>query len=503
MKIEELVDNYLISSGCGISPDCAYIAEDKYDYQEKEKERKLDVSGNKLLLSRCVKNTLHLDSVVMEASYNFTNYIKGVIERKANQNTLNDSDVSDLCEYVDTALKVYFTDYIKYVREKLTLTEPIFTNLVNLIDANVNSTKSSINSLLQKNNMKMLEAVSKAAADRSSSEAQVLAEIANAPKTTLSTSYVAPGLIYDKLYTSSSTGSAMSNTKLVGGLQGSSMFGSQMENVYKTSGNYSSILEMAEIVDKIVEKFNKDLKEILIVKYNELFNKDVYNNTKSLEKNPLYIDGYTQLTDNLSTDDIKNIKEVFEYYEIDLTPILDQILSTKVYDDYIKTKACNYNNPLASLYSDVSGDKELKLSNLQTPLYDYFIKMADSKEKKYNEKYEDVLKEVDDCIYLTDETKNNIKRNINKEAKKIDEEYDYYIEKLSISALSIGLWIILTIAIVILYKVLPHNDELYTMPLGIGIILDIIWIVCIFKNGRIGDLFYSIKVIRENKKKNK
>ena len=36
MKIEEQVDNYLISSGCGISPECAYIAEDKYDYQEKE-----------------------------------------------------------------------------------------------------------------------------------------------------------------------------------------------------------------------------------------------------------------------------------------------------------------------------------------------------------------------------------------------------------------------------------------------------------------------------------
>ena len=113
------------------------------------------------------------------------------------------------------------------------------------------------------------------------------------------------------------------------------------------------------------------------------------------------------------------------------------------------------------------------------------------------------MKEVDGCTYLTDETKNNIKRNINKEAKKIDEEYDYYIEKLSISALSIGLWIILTIAIVILYKVLPHNEELYTMPLGIGIILDIVWIIKIFKNGRIGDLFYSIKVIRENKKKKK
>jgi len=327
MKLDEKIDNYLISMGCSISNDYSYIIDENISFKVKQKEEKIKINDKEILLSTKVLATMLLNSVLQGSSYVFMKSIHNVIQEKGQ------NEIFELCEYINDASKIYYTDYIKFVKDKFDLTESIFENLTNLIIANIQNTSSSIDKLLEKNHMQRLEAVQKAAADRSASDARIIAEATNKARTSYSKIFSEAGFLGGvNTYTQASMGKAMSDTELAGQFQGSAEFQADMERIYKNGANANTICELIDTTNRLVQKFNKDLEEILIVKFNDLFNKDVFNKKEDIEANPIYLDGYIELFDKMNETDVSNLKKLLSFYALDITSILDNYLASKIYD---------------------------------------------------------------------------------------------------------------------------------------------------------------------------
>jgi len=147
MKLDEKIDNYLISMGCSISNDYSYIIDENVSFKVKPREEKVKIAGKEILLSTKVLATMLLNQTLQGSNYVFMKSIHNVIQEKGQ------NEIFELCEYINNASKVYYTDYIKFVKDKFDLTESIFENLTNLISANIQNTSSSIDKLLEKNHM--------------------------------------------------------------------------------------------------------------------------------------------------------------------------------------------------------------------------------------------------------------------------------------------------------------------------------------------------------------
>ena len=447
MKIDEKIDNYLISLGCSISETYAYIIDENTDFNVKPKEERVKVAGKEILLSTKVLAVMMLDQVLLGSSYVFMKSLHNVINEKGQ------NEVFELCEYMNTAAKVYYTDYIKYVREKFTLTDAVLENLMNLINGSIQNTSASIDKLLEKNHMQRLEAVQKAASDRAASDARIIAEAANRQRTTFSKTFSEAGFLGGvNTYTQASMGKGMSDTELAGQFEGSALFQADMEKIYKNGVNADSVAELINMMNRLILKFNRDLEEILVVKFSDLFNKDVFNGKQDVEKNPLYLDGYIPLLSNMDENDTENLKKVFDFYVMDLSDFLEKNLSNIIYEEYTKDNSFVYDKPIVKCYYNVSGKNDLALQSMQNNLYNYFKSLIDKKNNVASENYQDIKDLVNSSIYLSSENKQKLNNIMNNKQSNVSEEYKYNLFKMWASIISIVLYVPVNILLMYLME---------------------------------------------------
>ena len=96
--------------GCSISNDYSYIIDENVSFKVKPREEKVKIAGKEILLSTKVIATVLLNQLLQGSNYVFMKSIHNVIQEKGQD------EVFELCEYINNASKVYYTDYIKFVK---------------------------------------------------------------------------------------------------------------------------------------------------------------------------------------------------------------------------------------------------------------------------------------------------------------------------------------------------------------------------------------------------
>ena len=437
MELREKIDNYLISQGCSISNNYAYIIDNNYDYNKKESEEKVELCGYSIPLNSIMRNNVELSNSQIGASFVFAQYLQEAASDQNNQ-------VFDICDIANKGAVVYYTDFLKYVSDKFKINDSIFENLTNLIGASINSTRDSIDKILTKNQLAQLEAVEKGNAERASMDTRAVAEAARASRVTFSQSFTEAGLISGiNTYGRSYSSSTMTQSELNASFGASSFCAYQTESFEKRWANETSINDLMKAISKEVENFNKNLTEILIVKMSDRFNRDVYSNVEDLEKNPLYIDGYSKIVEKLEEKDIPEFKKVMEYYTIDYLPTLEITLVPHLVEDYKKNLNCNYDGIDRKLYEALKPTKEFILPNAQKQFFDIIKAEIDKKKESTKEKYEEEKKLIEDCIYLTDHSRMKLndvifRHGVGAKFKKSD-----LTEKLVIGLITIAVYVFL------------------------------------------------------------
>jgi len=313
--------------------------------------------------------------------------------------------------------------------------------------------------------MQKLETVQKAAADRSASDARIIAEAANKARTTYSKTFSEAGFLGGvNTYTQTSMGKAMSDTELAGQFQGSAEFQADMERIYKNGANANTISELIDTTNRLVQKFNKDLEEILIVKFNDLFNKDVFSKKDDVEVNPIYLDGYIELFDKMNETDVSNLKKVLNFYALDITSILENYLTSKIYEGYTNNVDFTYDKPIVNYYYELSNRKDLKNSSVQEQLNKYFKDKVD----KNNIEYEKIKYEVEKCVYLDNDTQKKLISYINNKIDNQTANYNKTITKMIAYIISVIINFILIIFFI--YAEIKDFDAEENMLLIFGFI---------------------------------
>lgn len=450
--MENLIESYLVSLGLKLSLKNQYLKIDDYEYKSSGKEKKVNIAGKQIPLNITTINTIHLLEVMKGARNALMNDIKkeddefkkiGIGERYFNLT----------CDMITNKSLIYFTEYMKYISEKFELNETIFNLIVLAINNSYNTIQVTLKEVLNKYNINYNNAYASQQAYEIKLDNQFQNELSNAPK------------MYTGRYVGDTwhgyVSSIVSDTKKQGYKNAKNELSAMhFASEIKLAGdNAEESIIMAR--DKVISDFEESIKDIIFSKFKKYFNLDVVNNDKDLEKNPLSIEGWQTIFNNVTEDDFLNIKEVDTYYNLNLKDVVSKLLSKNVSEYYKNNFKCDYNEIDAKLYLYLSGHKDLSVTSLgnnngiNIAIYNYFYYFNKNRtEKDYKKDKKGYLKEIsliEENIYLTKEDKEKLIKNIKDKIK--DFKKDGNKKLLKIIAI-----LILIIAIISLFFIFSFKD---------------------------------------------
>lgn len=409
MDTNEILENYLISNGCSISNKYGYILDDNYDYLKDEKSKKVEIASKTILLNKQSKNTVKLNIVMFNSKYILHSYMT----KHLNEMT---GDISNFSNFLFNSGLVYFTDYLKYLNNKFSINEKLLNNLINLTNANIMSLKEALSQTIIKHQNKMNQINQDITNSINNSNARSIAEAANAARYTFgqvdySSSLFGNGYsAYGSSFSVSGKSQATLNSEISANISYANFLGSKNKNI----ANQEILIETYNMFLNLIDKFNFDLKEILMLKLPNLFNEYIINNDGDLEKNPTNLNSWIQLAKDIKKEDFNKLKEILDFYELNILSYIKSYTINNILNYYNSNNKCDYNDNYLELYRFFTNNSDITLDkDFQTKIYNSVLSKASNNELKLDSKI--IL--INDCNYLTKENKDKIIQKFNDEEK--------------------------------------------------------------------------------------
>lgn len=409
MDTNEILENYLISNGCSISNKYGYILDDNYDYLKDEKSKKVEIASKTISLDKPSKNTVKLNVVMFNSKYILHSYMT----KHLNEMT---SDIANFSNFLFNAGLVYFTDYLKYLNNKFSIDEKLLNNLINLTNANIKSLKESLNQTIIRHQNKMNQINQDITNSINNSNARTIAEAANAARYTFgqvdySSSLFGDGyLAYGSSFSVTGKSQATLNNEINSNISYANFLGSKNKNI----ANQKILIETYDMFLNLIDKFNFDLKEILMLKLPNLFNEYIINNDSDLQKNPTNLNSWMKIVKDINKEDFDKLKEILDFYELNILSYIKSKAISNILNYYNENNKCDYEDNYLQLYSFFTNNGDITLEkDFQNKIYNSVLSKASSDKLKLDDKV--II--INDCDYLIKENKDKIIKKFRDEKK--------------------------------------------------------------------------------------
>ena len=360
---------------------------------------------------------------------------------EAGDKGFSDDSISELCEYTISAGKIYVTDFIKYVMDKFDINEALLQNLISLSGCAVNSLSENVMKILDKYQIKISNAHMDAINFQNQLNSQVVAEASVADKHTFVTTNHYPSW-GSMVLSYATTRSSMSQAEVSAGFACNAGLSASYEQSSKNIAENQTVKELCNLVDNVTMKFNDDLMELLVLKTNGIFSRDVYNHVKDIEKNPIDTENWIPIFNDIKEEEYNNFKEVVETYglQVDFSDYFQKELIDGEYNYYLENKKCDYNSKNFDLYNVLDGDRKVIEDSINNKIYDYYNTQINAKDSVLSAEKERIIA----CDYMSQENKNKLLNSISSYTKKGN-------KSLIESALTFGGCLLLVIALLCVY----------------------------------------------------
>lgn len=473
--MENLIESYLVSLGLKLSIKNQYLKIDDYDYQSSLKDKKVNIAGKKIPLNTTSVNTVHLLEVMKEARKNLMDDIN-LEDREFKKMGIGERYFNSTCDMMTKKSLTYFTEYLKFVSEKFELNETIFNLMVLAINNSYSTLQLTLKEILNQYNMNYNHAYVSQQVYETKLDNQIQNELSSAP------------VMYTGRYDGNTwhgyVSSTVSDTTKKGYKDAKNELSAMhfASEIKQAGDNAEEAIQKAR--DKVMNDFEESIKDIIFSKYKKYFNLDVVNNEKDIEKNPFSMDSWQTLFSNVTEEDFEKIKEVDDYYHLNLKTVALKLLSKNVLEYYKNTFQCDYNEVDAKLYFYLSGDKDLSVATLgnnngiNIAIYNYFYYLnknrTDKDYKKEKNAYLKEMKLIEENIYLTASDKEKLIQNIKNKTK------DFKKDSMKKMFKIIGI-VILIAAIISIFFLFPLKE------IGMFLVLTFSTVFCI------GGFLFAIK----------
>ncbi|MGN1013041.1 MAG: TM2 domain-containing protein [Clostridia bacterium] len=482
MEIEELVESFLVNMGCSISGRYTFIKDDGYNFLETTPDKVVKVGNLNIPLNKAMVNTVALNQDVSVAGLYFSRDVKMKIADFYDRG-VTDNNVTELSNYVTNTGKVYFTDFVKYSYKKFQLNEKILQYVMSLAYVAICTLNNNIVDVLKRYQIDLSNAKIEAMNYQNQLNAESMALAINAPKMTFAKTYNLNGWL-NPSFTMAYTTSSVSDSALRGSFMANSTIASIKNSSEETSAIKKALLEIGNVVDNVALKFNADLMEILVLKLKDIFNEDVYNNVKDLEKNPANLKEWIKVIDNIEVKDFETIKEIRDYYQVNLSDELESSIKNKLYNYYTKENKCDYDGIDLKLYKYLN-NKEIDYKIANSNIYNYLynlIKVENSKNKVNNKNYNKIRDLLTSCSYMKNEDKQALIKYIDDLTKYYKKNYTSKIIYMSISIVALVLFIV---AIALIVKNIQLLCKEYVWAVFVLYPVMVIWLYQLITKGAI------------------
>jgi len=408
MKVEDIIENYLLSMGQKINlENYTFIPKRNYDYKSKIKEETIKIGKYTIELTKINQNSKELSNILYNARNNFNNSVD-VSE-----------DVSASCENIVNNAIIYFTDFIKYAYNNFELTEEIAEKFITLCNGAIDTLGRDIQSTLSEYNIKMAEAQREGAMEAQNSLASSLAEIDSKKRT-----YVTLDSYHDPIYGDRVTGyvsqgfsdKAYHEGMLAGARQAASIIGSIPVEV----ASKKAVEGIKKLRNKTVANFNSNFEDLLSAKIKKLINTEFIAKTgNDLNENPTIYSHYCAIIPELKEEDLENFNKAIEFFNFSLDENLQNEALENIMNYYQKNNSFEYDGGDAKLVIYLKKDKYIFRDQILTRLPEIIKnKIQKAPQEDINKLLDLSLKAIESCEYIKEDDVENIKTECKEIAKK-------------------------------------------------------------------------------------
>lgn len=473
MKAKDMIENYLIELGISLKKNYIYIPKSDYEYSSTRGKIEVVKLGNyEVKLDKIIRNTRELVYVTNIARSNFVNNV-----------TLT-GDVSKACEKLMGNSILYYAEFVKYVANNIDIKIELAEKLLSLTKGAIDNTEKEINNVVSEFNVGMNNARAKGDEHRAELTAEAIAE-ANKIKG-FHTSVQNTSGLFSESYTIHATPITTSAAKRNEMISMASGAASQIQSIYEDIAGDRAIEGLRKVRSKVIDNFNKQLKELLSVKLDNYFEEELLDsNGKNIGDNPIIYGHYIDIVDELKEDQLEDFKKAIEYYGVYLLNDLKERVENNMYNAFIKDGNGNYDKIDYKLYVVLKGDEFGPGSNLCERIRKKFLvgfnkNLSYKENKKHISNHDNFRDKINQCRYLSDDDKKDIIKSFDDFKVKAKKNKNNNIIDLVLTIITIVIGIIalfINIKYMLLYGV--YNNSIYLYCLGGGIAALIIFFIVI------------------------
>ncbi|MBQ8902048.1 MAG: InlB B-repeat-containing protein [Bacilli bacterium] len=409
MKVEDMIENYLLSMGQKINlENYTFIPKRDYDYKSKIKEETIKIGKYTIELSKINRNSKEFSNILYNARNNFNNSVS-VSE-----------DVTASCKNIVNNAIIYFTDFIKYAYNNFDLTQEVAEKFITLCNGAIDTLGRDIQSTLSEYNIKMAEAQREGAMEAQESLISSLADIDSKKST-----YVTLDSYNDPIYGERVTGyvsqgfsdKAYHEGMVAGARHAASLIGSIPVDI----ANKKAVEGLKKLRNKTVVNFNNNFEDLLSAKIKNLICVDYIDKTgNDLNDNPLIYSHYCAVIPDLKEEDLENFDKAIKFFDFELDENLQNEALENLMNYYAKYNSFEYDGGDVKLVIYLKNDKYIFRNQILTRILEV------TKSKFQNASKEDInnildvsLKAIESCKYIKEEDIEKIKPECKELAEKI------------------------------------------------------------------------------------
>ena len=427
MKIEEVMDEFLLSMGMKLSTKNKYLKIDDYDYNAKFKAKTIKINDKEIKITKEKMNSIHFITNLDNVNNSFVKDIKNYDKKKLDELYKGEKYYAAVANYAISECKYYFIDHLRYALEKFDLNETNFKLIKSLVENSIN-TVNSISSVAGSYQKEHDAAWARAKGYGTALDSKTEQKIASGPKY-VSLGY--DGVFYENsAYTKSQIDSMYASNNQLAGME----FSEANRKLQEIADNY-----LQNNLYGTISRFDENFRDIIFAKYKNIFDDDIISGEKNIEVNPLYFDGWKEEIKYIKEDEFDKVKEVNELFDLNLEEIIYREVKNNIVEYYKQNKKCDYNGVDANLYLYLSSKKDFTVESLgvdnivNVDIFNYFNDVI--KNTSYSRKLnlETLLKEeknlISECIYLSKEDIEELTRRANNKIRDFKERrftiYDF------------------------------------------------------------------------------
>lgn len=412
MKVEDIIENYLLSMGQKINlENYTFIPKRDYDYNSKIEEETVKIGNYNVKLTKLARNSKEFGNILYNAKNNFNNSV-AVSE-----------DVSASCKNIVNNAITYFTDFVKYAYNNFELTEEVAGKFITLCNGAIDTLGRDIQSTLAEYDIKMAEAQRQGAMEAQESLTSSLADIESKKST-----YVTLDSYHDPIYGNRVTGyvsqgfsdKAYHEGMIAGARHAASVIGSIPVEI----ASKEAVEGLKKLRNQTVTNFNNNFEDLLAAKIKNVINTDYMDrNGNDLNDNPTVYSHYCALIPDLKEEDLEGFNKAINFFNFRLDENLENEALENIMSYYKKNNSLDYNGGDAKLVIYLKNDKYIFRDELLTRI------LKGVKNKFQNAAKEDInnlldltIKAIETCKYIKEEDIENIKAECKKLAEDITNE---------------------------------------------------------------------------------